>query len=395
MARHLKENRQMLFLSGPRQVGKTTTARQVGKAYGESFYRNWDNQRDRHTILAGPEALADEMHLDRLRARPPLVILDEIRKYAHWKIFLKGLFDSYGDRLRIVVTGSARLDIYRAGGDSLMGRYFPYRMHPLSVAELVAPRLRSGVIRRRPAHMTDDAFAALIEFGGFPEPYLKRNRRFSNRWRRLRSKQLFREDLRDLTRIQELGQLEFLAEMLRQRVGHHVSYSSLANQVGVSVDTIRRWLGALSSLYYCFPLRPWFKNVNRALRKEPRFFLWDWTLAADPGARAENFAACALLKAAHFWTDHGWGEFSLHYIRDKEKREVDFVVTRDHVPWFLVEVKHSGSAKLSKHLAYFQQQTGAKHAFQIAFDLPPVQRDCFSVTSPMIVPAQTLLSQLV
>jgi len=173
-----------------------------------------------------------------------------------------------------------------------------------------------------------------------------------------------------------------------------VSYASLSRQVRASVDSIRRWVRTLEALYFCFSVRPWYHNVARSLRKEPKIYLWDWSQLDDAGARFENLVASALLKSVHLWTDLGYGEFSLHYIRDKEKREVDFVVIRDGQPWFLVEVKGSESARLSPQLERFQGQTGASHAFQVALDALPVERDCFAVTRPVIVPARTFLTQL-
>jgi len=384
----------MLFLMGPRQVGKTTTAEQGALEFAQHFYLNWDNQADRESILQGPNEVAGVMRLDHLREEPPLLVLDEVHKYRRWKNFLKGFFDTYADEARVLVTGSARLDIFQAGGDSLMGRYFPYRHHPLSVAELLDTSLPGEPVRREPGVIERDRFDALWRFGGFPEPLLRQDTRFYNRWRRTRSRQLFHEEFRDLTRIQELGQVEMLAELVRRRAGQLISYSSLARSVQASVDSVRRWLKSLEVLYYCFAIRPWHKNINRALRKEPKYFLWDWSLAEDPGSRAENLVACALLKAVHFWTDYGFGNFGLHFIRDKQKHEVDFLVSRDDSPWLLVEVKLSASARLSPNLAYFQAQSGARHALQVAFDAEPVERDCFEAARPLIVPARTFLAQL-
>ena len=392
---HFNNNRQMLFLMGPRQVGKTTTSRESASSFNEHLYLNWDNQEHRELLLAGPAAVAGRIQLDRLREKTPLLILDEIHRYGRWKNFLKGLFDSYPEEIKILVTGSARLDIFKAGGDSLMGRYFPYRMHPLSVAELMGTGIREDPILHQPHRVDDDAFEALVQFGGFPEPFLRQEQRFSNRWRRLRSQQLFKEDLRDLTRINELDVVQSLAEILRRRSGQLTSYSSLARSVNASVDSIRRWVATLESLYYCFAVRPWSRNIARALRKEPKYYLWYWSIVGDSGQRAENLVASALLKAVHFWTDQGLGEFGLYFVRDKQKREVDFVVTREDRPWFLVEVKSSGAASLSPQLAYFQRQSGAAHAFQVALDLPFVDRNCFEEEKPVIVPARTFLAQMV
>lgn len=378
----------MAFVSGPRQVGKTTACRDLSQAY-----LDWDNLSDRKILLAGPEAVAQRIGLDRLAEKPLVLALDEIHKYRAWKGFLKGFFDTYADRTRILVTGSSKLDVYRRGGDSLMGRYFRFRMHPFSVAEAVSAEPPGDEILRPPQAVPDADFAALLEHGGFPEPFLKREAAFSRRWQGLRREQLLREDVRDLTRIQELGQLEVLAERLIEHSGLQLVYQNVSRDIGVSVDTVRRWVETLSGLHFCFLVRPWFRSLGRALRKEPKAYLRDWSLVRDPGARAETLVACHLLKAVEGWTDLGLGQFDLHYLRDKEKREVDFLVVRDRKPWFLVEVKRSETT-LHPELAYFQKATGAAHAFQAVMDLAPVQADCFTRRDPVVVPARTLLSQL-
>jgi len=388
---HFRQNRQMAFLSGPRQVGKTTTA-QSGK--NQPIYINWDNQNDRILIARGPHALAEKYALDNLENLDKRVVLDELHKYTKWKNFLKGFFDVYGKDLKIIVTGSARLNIYKQGGDSLMGRYFLYRMHPLSVAELINSALRETEIRE-PEKIEDDSFERLLRFGGFPEPFLKGDMRFYNRWKRLRLELLFNEDLRDLSHVQEMSQIKILAEYLKYQIGQLVNYSTLARNINVSVDTIRRWLAILEHVYYSFSIRPWFANVPKSLRKQPKIYLWDWSLAPDAGARNENFIASQLLKAVHFWTDYGLGDYGLFFLRDKNKREVDFLVTKNNRPWFLVEVKTSDSGRISPNLLYYSRILGVKHSFQLSLTAPYVERNCFQAEKPLIVPASTFLSQLI
>ena len=389
LAEHFAENRQMAFISGPRQVGKTTTGRRLADAYV-----NWDDMDHREQVLAGPQAIAHTLSLHRLAAEPPLVLFDELHKFPRWKQFLKGLHDTYGQRIRIAVTGSSRLDVYRRGGDSLMGRYFLYRMHPFSIAETGAPELPSTGIVRQPRPIADDDFNALWLHGGYPEPFLRRDARFTRRWRATRAAQLVREDVRELTGIAQLGQLEVMARFLTERSGEQLVFDNLARQVRVSADTVRRWVAALSDLHLGFLVRPWFKNVSRSLRKEPKWFLRDWAAVRDVGQRAETFVACHLLKAVEGWNDLGLGVFELGYLRDKEKREVDFVVVRDGEPWFLVEAKHEDAA-LNPALHYFQQQLGAPLAFQATVAADYVDADCFaSPGHPLVVPARTLLSQL-
>ncbi len=395
IAEHFRDERQMLFLMGPRQVGKTTTARETAGRRQVSSYLNWDNFDHQRMIVAGPSKLGEELGLDVFKVEKPLLVLDELHKYPQWRPLLKGFFDTYGDVADVLVTGSARLNVFHLGGESLMGRYFSFRMHPLSVAELTRPELGSVPGERSPAAIDDSTFEAFLRFGGFPEPLNRQSTRFATRWRRLRFQQLFREDLRDLTRIQEIAKVQTLAQLVIRQAGQLTSYSSLANGIDASIDSVKRWLATLESLYFCFSLRPWFKNVARSLRKEPKYFLWDWSSLQDSGVRFENLVAGALLKAVHLWTDYGYGTFDLHFLRDKQKREVDFLVSRDEQPWMLVEAKASARAGLSKSLAYFQQQLQAPIALQVALDLPYVDRDCFELDRPTIVPARTLLSQLV
>jgi len=377
----------MALVSGPRQVGKTTVCRSVGDAY-----LNWDNADDRRNLLRGPAALAEVLQLDRLRAQPRVAVLDELHKYSKWKTLLKGFFDTHGDRVRLIVTGSSRLDVFRRGGDSLMGRYFLYRMHPWSVGESLRTDLPAREIRP-PAEVAPADWEALWEHGGFPEPFLRRDSRFTRRWRSLRQEQLSREDLRDVAHITDLGTMETLMQLLAERSAQQLVYSNLAQEIHVAVDTAKRWIDLLCRMHYGFMVRPWFTNVAKALRKEPKWFQRDWGGLTDDGARAETLVACHLLKAVEGWTDLGFGDFELRYLRDKQKREVDFLVVRDRKPWFLVEVKLKDTG-LSPALTYFQTQTKAAHAFQVVMNLPYEPADCFGVRQPVVVPAKTFLSQL-
>ena len=395
LANELAENRQMAFVSGARQVGKTTLAKQIGQLFQSTFYLNWDDIEHRQLILAETKVLVEALGLNQLQTRPPLLILDEIHKYRNWKTFLKGLFDRFEGQLAILVTGSARLDVFKKGGDSLMGRYFNYRLHPLSVAELIRSDFNTDTLIQPPQNLENDRYAHLFQFGGFPEPFLKANPSFFHRWQRLRQQQLVREEIRDVARIQEIAQLEMLVVLLEKQAGQVTTYATLAKQLRVSVDTVRRWLDVLEGFYYCYRIRPWYQNITTALRKEPKTYLWDWSSISDIGAKSENFIASQLLKAVHAWTDIGLGEFALYYLRTKDQKEVDFLVTQNDKPWFLVEVKNAMKATLNPHLAWFQTKTGADYAFQVAMDAEFVKADCFQHHTPIKVPARTFLSQLV
>jgi len=385
---HFENDAQMAFVAGPRQVGKTTSCTSFTSKY---MYFNWDNEDDQQLILKGPAAIAEKIGAEKTRT----IIFDELHKYPNWRNFLKGFYDTYARNMfNVIVTGSSRLDIYRKGADSLMGRYFMYHMYPLSVAEIVHKGIPIQEIVS-PKMIDKKDFDALIRFGGFPEPYLKRNLRFYNRWRQSRLKLLFREDLRDITKIYEVGQVELLAEFIRQQSGQLVNYAALARKIRVSQDSIRRWISVLESLYFCFSIRPWTHNVSRSLLKGPKIYLSDWSLIDDPGARNENLVACHLFKAVSWWQDFGLGKYGLYFLRTKDKREVDFLVTKNDKPWFLVEVKSSKNSSLSKQLEYFQKKTGTEHAFQIMIDADFEGTDCFEFSYPVRVSGRSFLSQLI
>lgn len=389
---HCAENRQMAFLCGPRQVGKTTTAKRLS---GERRYLNWDAPETRAIVLKGAKGLADAFNLHDLQAAQPIIALDEFHKYGKWKSLLKGFFDLYGSRCHCIVTGSARMDVYKRGGDSLAGRFFTYRMHPLSVGELCRTTLPAESATRPPAQLSNADFRALLRFGGFPEPFTRQNTRFYTRWVAARHDVILKEDIRDLTRVQETASVQLLAELLAAQAGQSVNQSTLATTLQVSVDTISRWLRILESLYVTFSIRPWFKCVAKSIRKQPKVYFRDWSVIRDEGARNENFVACHLFKAVQTWEDLGIGRFDLCYLRDKMGREVDFVVVRDGKPWFLVEVKTGEDRELNRNLSYYQLVTGAQHAFQIAVNANFVDADCFAGNAPVRVPASTFLSQLI
>jgi predicted AAA+ superfamily ATPase len=371
-------------------VGKTTTCRKHAK-----HYVNWDNIDDRELVLGGPGKLVERLGLDRLSKDRDVALFDEVHKYSRWKQFLKGFFDTYADRVRIVVTGSSRMDVYRRGGDSLMGRYFLYRMHPFSVAETLHQDPPDPErILRAPRKVRPAEFDALWTHGGYPEPFLKRDRRFTRRWHSLRLEQLVREDIRDLTQIQQIDQIEVLARLLANRSAHQLVYGNLAKEIRVAVDTVRRWVEVLRNLHLGFLVRPWFRNISRSLRKEPKWYLRDWSSVDDEGQKAETFVACHLLKAVEGWNDMGLGKFDLGYLRDKEKREVDFLVSKDGAPWFLAEVKLQEES-MDRSLRHFQEQAAAPFAFQVVLRADFVDADCFAnAGGPLVVPARTLLSQL-
>lgn len=323
----------MVFISGPRQVGKTTLAREIGRAhFPDSYsYLNWDNRQDRKNILGGI-----------FEADKNLVIFDEIHKYKNWKSYLKGEFDKHKDVFSIIVTGSARLDVYRKGGDSLLGRYHAYRLHPFSVAEAsgatsIPVPFKEIVF----AGAQEQVFKRLFEFGGFPEVYLKNDQRVLRRWHNERADLLVKQDIRDIENIRDLSALQILVELLPEKIGSLFSASSLREDLQVTHKTVASWMDVLERFYYHFRIYPYQSTKIKSLRKEPKAYLWDWSEVSDENARMENMVASHLLKLCHFLQDVQGYKTQLFYLRDKEQREVDFLVSVAGKPWFCVEVKKS------------------------------------------------------
>ncbi|PWU06217.1 MAG: hypothetical protein C5B43_02140 [Verrucomicrobia bacterium] len=392
---HLESHDQMIFLSGPRQSGKTTLTQEAKKWTNAFQYLNWDILEDREQIVGGLREILKELEAKTGLGMPkPILALDEIHKFKNWKNFLKGIFDKYKNDLNLLVTGSARLNIYKKGQDSLMGRYFLYRVHPFSIAEVLTPTVEDYDIRP-PKKCDPSTMEALFEFGGFPEPFIKQDMKFFKKWQILRRQQLFREDVKDLSKVYESDLMEVLSSLLKHQAGQLLNYSNLANKIRVSDVTIRKWISILENLFYCFKVKPWHKNVARSLIKEPKIYLWDWSTIEDRGSKIENFVASHLLKAINFWTDTGLGDYGLFYLRDTQKREVDFLITKENKPWILVEVKSSPKDSLSPNLKIFQEQIKAPYAFQIAFDMDYIDYDFRDLKDPKILPVSTFLSQLI
>lgn len=384
----------MVFISGPRQVGKTTISKSILNDITNSSYLNWDYLEDRNIILGKYHELFVNT-IATISDKKPRIVLDEIHKFHDWKNLVKGFYDKFGDKIEFIVTGSAKLNIYKKGGDSLMGRYINLTVHPLTVAEIIGNFKDIGKeFISTPKELNIDAYQALIEFSGFAECYLKSDKRFYNIWSKQRFEQLFREDVRNIEDINNLYSLELLATVLVEQVGELTSYTSLSKKVRVSDQTIRRWINLLEKHFYCYCLRPWSSNVVRSLIKEPKYYLWDWAQIRSEGARFENLIASHLFKAVDFWNESGMGSFGLHYIRDKQKREVDFLVVKNNKPWLLIECKLSDT-NVSSNLKYFHETLKPEFSFQVVHNLSYKHTDCFSKPGLWTVPAITFLSQLV
>lgn len=346
--------RKMVFLSGPRQAGKTTLARELATAWPGAQLLNWDVAADRRVILAQSWSPA---------AR--LVVFDELHKMKDWKAWLKGVYDGRAAGQAFLVTGSARLETFRQSGESLAGRYFAWRLHPVTVAEWVA------VSGAAPAEALD----RLLERGGFPEPFLATEAADAARWRRLYLEGLIRDDILEFSRIGELNAMRVFIDMLRQRVGSPLSLASLARDLQVSPTTLGKYLDILEALHIVFVVRPFHRNIARALLKEPKVYFFDTGLVEDnEGARFENACAAMLLRHAHFLQDREGRDIRLHYVRDKEGREIDFALcegdeplgfaecklTDPHVPPYLAAIAgrfpSAGATVLVRHLRQPEQR---------------------------------------
>lgn len=343
------ERNKMAFISGPRQVGKTTLAKQFKSEFEQSSYRNWDETEFRRLWIKSPGKVKEDFDLLKIRDRK-LLILDEIHKSKGWKQKIKGLFDELSTDLSIVVTGSARLNVFKKGGDSLMGRYLNFRLHPLSYGELTNKAIldpekwKERVFVKPKVSQNQDILMRLFKFSGFPEPYYAESEKILRVWQRGRVEKIIREDLRDISRLPELSQVEMLASLLPTKIGSPLSIQSLKEDLEVAHDTVKRWLTYLNELYYFFELKPWNKSIPRSLKKEGKIYLYDWTEIEEPGPRFENMIASHLLKACHFWTDTGEGNFDLCYLRNKEKQELDFVIIKNKKPWLCIEAKYADAS---------------------------------------------------
>ena len=314
-------DRKIILLSGPRQSGKTTLSRML---HPDHQYVNHD--------LAEHRLLLREKSWDRNKA---LIVLDELHKMEGWKAWLKGVYDVEGLPPALLVTGSARLAAFRRTGDSLAGRYFHFRLHPIDMKEALQHTDLGA----------DEIFERLMRTGGFPEPFLRGSTPWYNRWKRTHVDAILKEDLLTLSAVRDLQSIETLIELLRSRVGSPVSANSLAGDLRKTRNTVHHWLGLLEDLYVIFRVSPYHRNVARALLKEPKYYFYDNAMVqGDPGVRLENLVACALLKELHRARDVEGEDLGLHYVRDKDGREIDFLVTRDRRPWQMIEVKWKDAA---------------------------------------------------
>lgn len=351
-------DKKMVFIGGARQVGKTSLAQYIAEKHYKPYdYLNWDSREDRKNILKS-----------QFKGDARLLLFDEIHKYRDWKNYLKGQFDKHKSNIKFLVTGSARLDIYRRGGDSLMGRYYYYRLHPFSLAEFLENNNSLTPFKQitfsNPNKETSEALQIITKFGGFPEPMLTQSDKELRRWHNQRIERLVREDIRDIENIRELSLLQILVDILPSKVGSLFSLNSLREDLSVAHKTVANWVDILERFYYHFRIYPFNHKKIKSLKKEPKLYLYDWSEVADNGASMENIVASHLLKMCHFLNDVEGYKTELHFLRDIEGREVDFLVTDNSEPWFAVEVKAS-SKEIAKNLVYFGDRLKIPFLYQV------------------------------
>jgi len=354
----LSSYKNLVLLSGPRQSGKTTLAKIISHNYTNKIYYNWDDIPSKRKLIQDPYFFEK---IDRADHSMPLVILDEIHKYSNWKNYLKGVYDQFADEYQFLVTGSGRLDLYQEGGDSLAGRYLKFQLLPFTYSEVSNKKKQFESFIDSPCSFQDDdktdydLWDSLFEFSGFPEPFLKGKKDFYRLWSKNYQNQLIREDIRDLTQIKKLDSLEILYSLLPTKIGSTLSLSSLSREVQVTVDSIKTWIEVFENYYLIFRISPYTYKISRAIKKDKKLYLFDYVQINEPGPRFENMIALELYRAILNWNHLGLGDFSLNYIRNKEKEEVDFLICQKNKPLLLIECKLSDN-NISNSLIKFQNR---------------------------------------
>jgi uncharacterized protein len=323
----------MLFLSGPRQVGKTTLVAST-ICTKDAGYFSWDSRKVRLAYQKDPDFFAS--------AESAWICFDEIHKRPKWKDILKGAYDDYKDRYKFVITGSARLETFKKSGDSLVGRYFHTHLFPLNLPDLRknnfqlpgnAVELAELASSSADMHELDD----LMTLGGFPEPFFSGSEDFWKRWSMNHNDLIVQEDMKDLTRVIEIDKIEALLEMLKPSIGNTISLRHLAEDLETTHGSIHRWLQILNKVHLIFPIPPYTKNVRRTYKQAKKWYFMDWRFADSN--RFENLVASSLFRAAALYADRFGDPVDLRFVRTHDQTEVDFLLIRNGKPWLLVEAK--------------------------------------------------------
>ena len=348
--------RQMSFIAGPRQVGKTTLAKQLLlKHKCSDLYFNWDFK----DIRASYRQNTDFYLKDIKKRNKYWICFDEIHKVKNWKNILKEHFDKHENKIKTIITGSARLDLFRRSGDSLVGRYFLYRLLPLGLNEVSLEKshfhlvelssaidfVESRISRNIKAY---ERLNQLLEFGGFPEPFTKGSKDFHTKWKKLYTERLIYEDLKEISQIQDLEKTGTLIDLLPEKIGSLLSINSLSKDLEVNFRTAKNYLKVLELIYLLFFIKPYKKNITRTIKKESKVYLYDWTRIDNKSKKFENYVACELYSLISLWNDSGYGYYDLNFVRTKDGKETDFLIVKDKKPWLLIEAK-SAAVEIDNH----------------------------------------------
>ncbi|MBF0253617.1 MAG: ATP-binding protein [Candidatus Omnitrophica bacterium] len=342
----LSSQKPLVMLAGPRQSGKTVFAGRIAaKDFADVVYFNWDAEKDKRRLIGDRAFFSSEPRQNA--SKKPLVILDEIHKYRDWKNYLKGVYDQFAEEYQFLVTGSGRLEYSRKAGDSLAGRFFRFHIFPFTLAEFASRRKLLKDFLKDPLEDQTEAsvgqtrtiFEQLWEFSGFPEPFTRGKKSFWSLWSPAYGQQIVRDDLRTMADLRNLDLVETLFALIPGRVASPLSINNLAGDLGVSFDTVKSWMLLFDAFYLTFRLSPWTERISRSILKEKKVYLFNYPVVEDEAARFENLVAVEFLRAVQSWNDSGATGFDLSYIRNKEKQEVDFLITRSNKPLLLAEIK--------------------------------------------------------
>ncbi|MBW2368674.1 MAG: ATP-binding protein [Deltaproteobacteria bacterium] len=354
----------LILVSGPRQAGKTTFVEDIASDEPVSLVFNYDIPENKVRIIETPTFFQE---VDRIKGTTPLIVLDEIHKYSEWKNYLKGIYDGFSKEFRFLVTGSGRLDLSQKRGDSLAGRFLHFHLYPFTIGEIFSSAIgltNSGILVEIPGRNQEaqDAWETMFHVSGFPEPFIKGTKIKYRRWAKSYHSQVIRNDIRDEFAVRQIDKMETLYHLLSTCVGSPFSASKNAALLKVSHKTVSAWISVFERFFLIFKIRPYSERIKRSLAKEPKLYFYDYCRIADEAFRFENMVAVELRRALTLWNDFGLGEFELWYLRNKEKEEVDFLVTDHGIPLFMVEAKLSRT-ELSASLL----------KFQITFNVPAIQ----------------------
>ncbi len=356
----LSKDRKIILISGPRQSGKTTFSQSLGERFPNNIYFNWDAPSSKKMFLRDP-AFFEKM--DRKDDSAPLVILDEIHKYKRWKNYLKGIYDEFKGRYHFLVTGSGRLDLWEKGGEALTGRYMPMNLFPLTLSELSKNKRNLADFKKNPLRdfdgnpvsQTKDIWNQLLKFGGFPEPFVKSKEDFLTRWSESYARQIIRDDIRSVFDLKDIANMELLYALLPSKSGSPISLNNIAQDLGVAFDTVKNWLRIFDLFYLVFSVSTWTPKISRSILKEKKLYFFNVPEVEEEGPRFENLIALELHKSIALWNQAGLGQFKLHYLRNKDGEEADFLIANKNVPILLVETKWNDE-NVSKSLIRFQNQ---------------------------------------